>query len=182
MRHGIDATSLGSVDPPLGGFDHIIFNHPHLRLADLANVGRCRRREVLISHYMASALSRCRARVMCGTHTVQGTSRAPGQSIGSRALAVACGQWMSRCPAAAVILEDEAASKPPSRHAPSTPPQESWAARSAAMVSLVAALVEPHGRPALQRQPTQSRPYPNASSRYEHRRSEGDMDMHVDKQ
>ena len=36
--------------------DHIIFNHPHLGLADLEDVQvHARRHEVLIAHYLASA-------------------------------------------------------------------------------------------------------------------------------
>ena len=78
-------------------------------------------------------------------------------------------------------------SKPPSRHAPSTPPQESWAARKRFRNGELGSKhwlsrygYEPWPSYSDTRQ-TQSRPYPNASSRYEHRRSEGDMDMHVDK-
>lgn len=56
VAYGLDATDLAG-----GGFgplDHVVFNHPHLGLSDLEDVGEhARRHIVLLAHFLAEASS-----------------------------------------------------------------------------------------------------------------------------
>ena len=56
FQDGVDATALEVADPPLGPQDHIIFNQPHLGLADLTDeAAHAHRNGTLVSHYLCSA-------------------------------------------------------------------------------------------------------------------------------
>ena len=50
LRYGVNATALEAASPPLGQQDHVVFNHPHLGLADLESVAaHARRHAVLVA-------------------------------------------------------------------------------------------------------------------------------------
>ena len=58
VQHLVDATALASANPPIGHQDHIIFNHPHLGLADLTDeAAHAHRHGTLISHFLQSSVS-----------------------------------------------------------------------------------------------------------------------------
>ena len=57
VLHGVDATALAEhSEPRLGPQDAVVFNHPHLGLADLKEtVAHARRHGVLVAHFLRSA-------------------------------------------------------------------------------------------------------------------------------
>ena len=161
VRFEVDATSLGSAVPPLEIQDHIVFNHPHLGLADLADVrAHARRHEVLLAHFLASAAALvcrggCVHLTLCGNQPRAWSIDAHSRRIGlSSPLPFDVTQ-------PGLILIDAAGAA--SRRMPLAPPEEGWAARKRF------------------RNGTLGSKHWLARYGYEHRRSEGDLDMHVDR-
>ena len=165
IRHGIDATALERAEPALGRQDHVIFNHPHLGLADLSDVqAHARRHEVLIAHYLASAaallpsVGGCVHLTLCGNQPKAWSVEAHGRRLG-----LAPPVWLDvAVPAASAGLVRLG---PQGRVtiAPCRAAEEGWAARKRFRNG---ALGSKHWL---------------SRFGYEHRRSEGDMDMSVDR-
>ena len=156
VRHGVDATALDAVQPPLGEQDRVVFNHPHLGLADLNDVqAHARRHEVLLAHYLATAAALLPAAggavhlTLCGNQPRAWSVEAHGTRLG---LGTPQSVDVSTAAAAASL-----------GLAPPRPPEEGWAAR------------------ARFRNGSLGSKHWLSRYGYEHRRSEGDLDMNVDR-
>ena len=166
VRHGIDATSLESASPPLGPQDHVLFNHPHLGLADLRDVQvHARRHEVLVAHYLASAAivsaeGGCIHLTLCGNQP-----RAWSVSEHSRRLGLPMPEEVEvALPiASAGLVQLSTSGEVRQPLMPLRPPEDRWAARRRF------------------RNGTLGSKHWLGRYGYEHRRSEGDMDMNVDR-
>ena len=154
--HGVDATAL-DVDA-LGQQDHICFLHPHLGLSDLLDeAAHAERHSALIGHYLSSAMALL----------------SPGRGVVSLTL---CGNQAEtwRCEAHAARLGLSIVQrKPTANHACFFPP-------GAALLEPVADA--PSGWAARRkfRSGTLGSKHWAGRYGYEHRRCEGDADMHVD--
>ena len=164
---GIDATTLGSASPPLGTQDHIFFNHPHLGLADLADVqAHARRHEVLIAHFLASAMELlpvsasggCIHLTLCGNQPVAWSVADHARRVGLPEAAILDVATMG-----GLALPGEGATGTAGRLHPTASAEEGWAARKRFRNGLLGSKhwLSKYG--------------------YEHRRSEGDLDMKVDR-
>ena len=157
VRYGVDATALDACDPPLGSeaFDTIIFNHPHLGLADLASTAEhARRHSVLVAHFLCSAaalLARqgCVRMALCGSQPANWQVEAHAARHGLRLAA----RWPTSRPPE---WRDEFGATRPEDARPE------WAARRRFRLGELGTrhYLAPWG--------------------YEHRRTESDADMRVD--
>ena len=165
VRHAIDATALEHAEPALGHQDHVIFNHPHLGLADLGDVqAHARRHEVLIAHYLASAtallpsVGGCVHLTLCGNQPKAWSVEAHGRRLG-----LAPPVWLDVAAPAASAGLVRLGPLGCVTLAPSRAAEDGWAARKRFRNG---ALGSKHWL---------------SRFGYEHRRSEGDMDMSVDR-
>jgi tRNA U38,U39,U40 pseudouridine synthase TruA len=151
--HGVDATALDIEQ--LGPQDHILFTHPHLGLADLLDVqAHSQRHQILVAHYLQSAAALL----------------APGGKIsltlcGNQPSAWRVIEHATRVGLSPPTYVDVAAAPPCVGAAPlvPAPPLEAWAARRRFRSGALGAR------------------HWLARYGYEHRRSEGDLDMRVDR-
>ncbi|KAL1526646.1 hypothetical protein AB1Y20_015350 [Prymnesium parvum] len=157
VRYGINATSLDKLTPPLGQYDHIIFSHPHLGLADREAVAaHARRHQVLLAHFFRAASKLllpggCVHLTLCGNQP--------------RAWAVAAHAARNGLSEPESVLPTSAAAfvRGASGALVPAPPQPEWNARRRFRDGRLGCKhwLSAYG--------------------YEHRRSECDQDMHVDR-
>eukprot|EP00966_Prymnesium_polylepis_P042779 994144-Prymnesium_polylepis.1 len=120
FQAGVDATALQDAEPPIGPQDHIVFNHPHLGLADLTDeAAHARRHGTLISHYLHSAAAMLAAGglvhlTLCGHQPSTWQAEPRGARVGL-SLVQARATTAPQCfvlPAAAAAVEGLAAAEP----------------------------------------------------------------------
>eukprot|EP00966_Prymnesium_polylepis_P278179 6427804-Prymnesium_polylepis.2 len=160
VRYGMNAAALATAEPSLGEQDHILFAHPHLGLADLESVSaHARRHEVLLAHFLQSAsellpaAGGCVHLTLCGNQPRAWSIASHGERVGFA---------------------------PPLSAVPNTASAFLHGAALAASLTPMAALPEWGARRRFRSGGLGCKHWLSAYG-YEHRRSEGDLDMNVDR-